>query len=546
MNATNANVTTSYSGNTVNQKGLTISGISILNKIYDGNNLAIISGIPTYLGLTNGDTFSVTGIPSASFNNKNVGLAKPISVSGYSAPSENYFLLQPTGLTADITSKELTVSSPAVISKTYDGNTTAALTGTLIGIIPGDESNVTLIGLGTFATFNVGTNIEVTSISTLNGSESGNYALIQPTNLIGNITTKTLTLTAHNVTKELGQVLIGGSGSTSFSCVGLVGSETVGTVTINYGAAGGPSGEGATIGTYVNQVIPSLATGGTFNPLNYTIIYLSGSITVSGFYPGNILVERLGNGSSALSGAASNLNVLELNSEGTLIQTVSTQFLNTNLLTESGTATSNGYFNSFDLRVGFVGYNSPLGTLSVSSQNSKAVNILNSGAFVVKRSIFPTGGPSAIPPSPFSGSNVRSIIPITDSTYYVSGTSSQTLGQPITGGLWYFNGNSFSQINSSAAGFPTNYRNIEIFNNQLYFSSTTGNFIGISKIGNGLSTSSNEIPESVIFMGSGASPYGFSFSPDNNTCYISDDRASVLGGIQKWVKIDGFGVFLMF
>lgn len=205
--ATNVNVTTSSLGNIVSVKALTISGISISNKVYDGNTTATISGTAAYSGLVNGESFSVTGTPSASFNNKNVGTAKPITISGYTAPSVNYSITQPTGLTADITAKSLTVTLPNVTSKTYDGNTNATITGTLSGIISGDESNVSLVGTGTFASANVGTGIVVTSNSTLGGADAGNYTLTQPTSLTGNITKANQTITfgalANKTTTDL-------------------------------------------------------------------------------------------------------------------------------------------------------------------------------------------------------------------------------------------------------------------------------------------------------------------------------------------------------
>lgn len=191
--ATSVNVTISSSGNIVTAKALTISGISISNKVYDGNATATISGIAAYSDLVNGESFAVSGTPSAVFNNKNAGTTKPISVSGYTAPSSNYSITQPTGLTADITVKALTVTSPAVTTKTYDGNTNATITGTLSGVESGDV--VTLTGTGTFASANVGTGISVTSTSTLGGADAGNYSLTQPTGLTGEITKANQTIT---------------------------------------------------------------------------------------------------------------------------------------------------------------------------------------------------------------------------------------------------------------------------------------------------------------------------------------------------------------
>ncbi|MBM3451599.1 MAG: InlB B-repeat-containing protein, partial [Bacteroidetes bacterium] len=527
-------VSSSSSGNIVSTKEITVSGITISNKIYDGNTTATVGGSSAYSGLENGESFAVVGTPVASFDNKNVGVAKPISIVGFLSPSSNYSTTQPSNLTADISPLLINVENPQVNSKIYDGNLSATITASLNGAVAGDV--VTFIGTGTFASPNAGTNIPVTSNATLGGSDGGNYTIQQPLGLQGNITAKSLSISANNVTKAIGQVITGGAGSTAFTSTGLVVPETIGSVTISYGSASAATGDGAVVGTYPNQVTPSNAVGGSFDANNYSITYVDGSIIVSGFTPGNLLVERIGNGTTSLSGSASEINILELTSTGSNVQTIVNQFTGVNLLTEGGSTTSNGYFNSYDLRVGFTGQNTPIGTASASSLNLKAVNVLDAGAYVVKRVELPTGGPLATPPSPFSGSNMRSVIPITDSTFYVSGTSTQQTGNPVTGGLWYYNGNSFNQINNSTTGFPTNFRNVEIFNGQLYFSSATGNFLGISKIGNGLPTSSNEIPESVIFMGAGASPYGFSFSPDNKICYISDDRASVVGGVQKWVK----------
>ncbi|MEI7928416.1 MAG: SdiA-regulated domain-containing protein, partial [Verrucomicrobiales bacterium] len=74
-------------------------------------------------------------------------------------------------------------------SKTYDGNTNATITGTLVGVVSPDV--VTFNGTGTFASSAVGTGIAVTSTSTLGGANAGNYSLTQPTGLTGNITADT-------------------------------------------------------------------------------------------------------------------------------------------------------------------------------------------------------------------------------------------------------------------------------------------------------------------------------------------------------------------
>jgi hypothetical protein len=192
--ATPQNVSTTSSGNAVAQAALTISGISIDNKIYDGTTTATITGTASYVGLQNGETFSVGGTPSAVFaTNGNVGTGKSVTVSGYTAPSSNYAITQPTGLTANITAKELIIAGAAASNKVFDGTTTAAITGTLAGVVGADA--VTLNGTGTFASVNVGAGIAVTSTSTLSGANAANYSLVQPTGLTADITQATQSIT---------------------------------------------------------------------------------------------------------------------------------------------------------------------------------------------------------------------------------------------------------------------------------------------------------------------------------------------------------------
>jgi hypothetical protein len=123
--ATSQNIATAAS--TVSPKGLTITGLSGVNREYDGGTTATLSGTAAYAGLANGESFTVTGTPVASFATKTVGTAKAVTVTGYTAPSANYTVTQPAGLTANISAKALTVTGAAVTSKAYDGTTAAAV-----------------------------------------------------------------------------------------------------------------------------------------------------------------------------------------------------------------------------------------------------------------------------------------------------------------------------------------------------------------------------------------------------------------------------------
>ena len=108
--ATTVNITTAASGNSVTPKALTITGLLGSNKVYDGLTNATFAGTAAYVGLTNGESFTVSGSPNASFGTATVGNNKAITVTGYTAPSANYSLVQPT-LTANVTPATLTVTA---------------------------------------------------------------------------------------------------------------------------------------------------------------------------------------------------------------------------------------------------------------------------------------------------------------------------------------------------------------------------------------------------------------------------------------------------
>lgn len=248
--------------------------------------------------------------------------------------------------------------------------------------------------------------------------------------------------------------------------------------------------------------------------------------------PGNLVVERIGNGTTALSSAAADISVQEYNKSGSLVQTLISQFTGTNLLTDSGSATSNGYLNSYNGYLAVPGMNSASGTASVAGLNTKAVNIFGANVSDETRVAFPTGGLTGTPVSPFSGNNFRSVIATSATTFYASGTST---GTPNTGGPWYYNGTDFTQLSTNV----TNIRNSEIYNNQYYISSASGSFLGVSSVGTGLATTSGQTTTLQIGTGTGSSPYGFVIFDKNNDgvvdlAYIADDRTTVGGGIERW------------
>ena len=179
----NANYDITYVGSnfTITPASLSITGITGANKIYDGTNNVTINGTASYVGLVPSDAgLAVTGTPSFNFGNKNKGIAKPITVSGFTAPSANYTLTQPTGLTGDITPKTAIINIVAN-DKPFDGTTAATVVPSSPSFIAGDIVNINYTA-AEFDSKDPGTNktVTVTGIN-LGGVDAFNYNLTNTT-----------------------------------------------------------------------------------------------------------------------------------------------------------------------------------------------------------------------------------------------------------------------------------------------------------------------------------------------------------------------------
>lgn len=355
-----------------------------------------------------------------------------------------------------------------------------------------------------------------------NGAPSANVLTTTTNN---NIALKPLSIIANDVNKELGQVLLGGAGQLGFASSGLILGEVIQSLTISYGAAALATGQGATAGVYAGQVIASQAIG-TYLPQNYTITYLPGSIIVNGFTPGNLLVNRVGDGSNPLGSIAFPLRLQELIPNGAIVQTLEQQFDNSNLLTETGELNvSTGYLNSVDNLVGIPGFAAAPGTVDLAQTQAKVTNILSAGAAVSTRVVFPVSGATL----PFIQGYLTSLIPLPNGCFYAAG-----IGAAGSGGVWYFDGSSFIQLTAAFAAIRT----LEVFNEQLFFS-TAETPAGIYQIGSGLPTTSGQAVNLVLAT---QSPRGFSLSPDGKLAYVADDQVvngQNGGGIQKWTNQNG-------
>ena len=124
---------------------------------------------------------------------------------------------------------------------------------------------------GALATFKASTS----SALTLSGPAAANYTLTGAAGSV-QVTATGLTITANNQSKNYGQSVVFGLGSTQFSSVGLENGETIGSVTLSC-----DGGDSAVVAGSPYIITPSAPTGGTFTPGNYMISYVPGTLTVN-------------------------------------------------------------------------------------------------------------------------------------------------------------------------------------------------------------------------------------------------------------------------
>jgi uncharacterized repeat protein (TIGR02543 family) len=98
---------------TVNPKALTISGLTGVNKEFDGGVAGSITGTPTLVGVVGSDDVLLLGTPVFTFASANAANGITLTASGYTltgTTAGNYTLTQPT-VTANITAKAARVAA---------------------------------------------------------------------------------------------------------------------------------------------------------------------------------------------------------------------------------------------------------------------------------------------------------------------------------------------------------------------------------------------------------------------------------------------------
>jgi hypothetical protein len=271
--------TLSIPASAVAKKLLNVTGLTGVNKVYNGNTTASASGTASLSGVVGADTVTLTGTPSFTFASANVGTGIGITTAGYTldgANAANYSLTQPS-LSANITARELTITGLTGDNKAYDGDTDATAIGTasLRGVVGSDDVSLSGTPVFTFDSANVGTGIAITTSGyTLSGLNAGNYSLTQPS-LSANITAHELTVTGLTGENKIYDGNVDASASGVAVLHGVIGDDDV-------SLAGSPvcTFASANVGVGIAITITGYTLSGA-DAANYSLIQPSMSATIT-------------------------------------------------------------------------------------------------------------------------------------------------------------------------------------------------------------------------------------------------------------------------
>ncbi|OYZ17074.1 MAG: hypothetical protein B7Y35_04080 [Sphingomonadales bacterium 28-64-96] len=305
---------------TIFKKDVTVVGVVATDKIYDGTTTNVINtSVSALAGLIDNDEVRISGL-TGTFATKNVGsnisvIGSAVTFSG--ADAGNYNLIQPTGLTANITPRTLVVAASG-ISRAYNGTIDAGINLT-DNRVAGDA-----IDFGYTASFldkNIGTNKFISiAISSLGGTDGSNYVLSANPSAFADVRRAVLSFTPIVTTKTYD----GLTGATVSLATNIAAGDPISVNfsdarfdTANAGTAKTVTVTGISVtGDLSNyQFLPSAATAtgsGTITPF---VVDLTGSRVYDGSTAVDASALRIGTllGSQTLSlsgtGAIANRNV---------------------------------------------------------------------------------------------------------------------------------------------------------------------------------------------------------------------------------------------
>ncbi|NMM26791.1 MAG: filamentous hemagglutinin N-terminal domain-containing protein, partial [Glaciimonas sp.] len=306
---------------TITAKALTASGLTVAaSKVYDGTTGAAVIGTAALLaaeasgaGTTadgkayTGDTVSITGTATGTYNSKDVAAANAVTFGGLTlagTQAGNYTLTAQGNAAATITAKALTASALTVAaSKIYDGATTATVSGTAALLAAeavgagttadgkaytGDAVALSGTATGTYNSKDVAAANAVTFGGlTLAGAQAGNYTI---QTAAATITAKALT--ASGLTAAANKIYDGATAATVSGTAALLTAEASGTGTTADGKAytgDAVALSGTATGTYNSKDVAA-ANAVTF-----------GGLTLAGTQAGNYTLTAQGNAAATIT-----------------------------------------------------------------------------------------------------------------------------------------------------------------------------------------------------------------------------------------------------
>ena len=184
----------------ITARSVTIVGAAVEgSKVYDGTADARISSAGTLENTVDGDDISIS-VGTAAYSDRNAGTDKTVTFTGFAldgADAANYTLAaQPAAVTADITSRDVTIVGTAVDgTKVYDGTADARISsiGRLENTVGGDDVSIS-VGAAAYSDKNVGTGKRVGFGGfALDGADAANYNLTaQPAAVTADITARSV------------------------------------------------------------------------------------------------------------------------------------------------------------------------------------------------------------------------------------------------------------------------------------------------------------------------------------------------------------------
>lgn len=229
---------------TINKKELTITGIAVADKVYDGtvNAMSQVSG-GTLNGVVNEDAVDFN-ITDANFNSKDVNTASTVTIvaalTGDADVLANYTLTQPAEVTARITPKSVTLTVTAE-NKVYDGTTDATVAHSFNtgDILEADADSIIVnVTSPAFADAHAGNGKTVTYTVVITGDAASNYAPTYSNSTTANITPKPVNVTFSG---EMAQIYDGNAKTAAASVNGKLNADTVPVTVLYNGSAEAPT-----------------------------------------------------------------------------------------------------------------------------------------------------------------------------------------------------------------------------------------------------------------------------------------------------------------